>query len=69
MNEEICQLIRQRRTDLGMTQIQLGEMCGYKGKAAETTVQHWEHGRRDIPIDVVRALAEALKLSLDDLIP
>ena len=69
MTEEICKLIRDQRKALNLTQQQLGEMCGYTGRNAESMVQQWEHGRSPVPINKLRALAEALQLTLDELIP
>jgi len=53
----------------GLTQKKLGLSCGYEEKSAERTVQHWEHGRSYPPIDKLRALAEALGVSVENLIP
>ena len=69
MTEEICKLIRDQRKALNLTQQRLGEMCGYTGRGAECAVQNGEHGRQSVPLDKLRALAEALQLTLDELIP
>lgn len=61
--------LRTARIAAGLTQRQLGEMCGYTGNSAERTVQHWESGRSAPPIDKLRALANALHVTLDYLIP
>ena len=61
--------LRTARVAAGLTQRQLGEMCGYTGNSAERTVQHWESGRSAPPIDKLRALANALHVTLDYLIP
>lgn len=61
--------LRAARIAAGLTQRQLGEMCGYAGNSAERTVQHWESGRSMPPLDKLRALADALNVSLDYLIP
>jgi transcriptional regulator with XRE-family HTH domain len=63
------ELIRTRRIILGYTQRQLGEMCGYEGRQAETYVQKWEYDQRPVPIDHLRRLAKALELPLEALIP
>ncbi len=52
-----------------LTQKQLGEMCGYSGRAAEVTVQEWEHDRRPVPLEKIRPLATALGIPIDSLIP
>lgn len=53
----------------GLTQQQLGELCGYEGRGAEVAVQHWEHGRQLPPITKLRALAHALHVTLDEVVP
>lgn len=55
-------LIRSARTALGLTQQQLGEQLGYTGRTAELTVQAIESGRRKVPRDKVKALADLLRL-------
>ena len=64
------QFIRARRTVLRISQRKLGEMCGYTGHGAETTVQYWENDQRIVPTERLRRLAKALKCPLDSpLIP
>ena len=67
--EEIGVAIRNSRTEKRLTQQKLGEKCGYEGRNAELMIQHWEKGRAPIPLDKIRILAEAVGLTLDDLIP
>lgn len=62
-------IIQTRRRAAGLTQRQLGEACGYEGKSAERTVQHWEHNAREPGITTLRPLCRALKCTLEDLIP
>lgn len=50
------------RLTLGLTQQQLGEQLGYTGRTAELTIQSIESGRRKVPRDKVKALAELLRL-------
>lgn len=59
------QFIRARRTVLRLSQQKLGEMCGYKGHGAMTTVQYWENDQRIVPTERLRRLAKALKVPLD----
>ena len=61
--------IKAMRVAAGFTQQKLGELCGYEGRGAEGAVQGWEHDRNRPPIDKLRALAEALKVTLDDVVP
>ena len=63
------ELIRQKRKAKGLTQQKLGELCGYEGRTAETVVQNWEKEKQPVPVYRLRALAKALDLTLDDLIP
>lgn len=55
-------LIRTARLTLGLTQQKLGERIGYTGRTAELMVQSIESGRRKVPRDKVKELAELLSL-------
>ncbi len=55
-------LIRSARTALGLTQQQLGEQLGYTGRTAELMIQSIESGRRKVPRDKIKALADLLHL-------
>ena len=61
--------IKAARIRAGMTQQELGEHLGYEGASAPVAVRQWESGRRPVPLEKIRALAAALNLTLDDLIP
>ena len=61
--------IKAARIRAGMTQQELGEKMGYEGSTAQVSVRRWEAGSRPVPLEKVRALAAALGLTLDDLIP
>lgn len=65
----IPEKIKSARQQVGLTQQQLGEACGYGGDTAQVTVRRWENGRLDIPVRKLRTVAKLLKLSLEDLIP
>lgn len=67
--QEIANYIREIRIRLGLTQKQLGELCGYEGRTAVRMVQQWEGCRRPVPIVKLRALASALQVPLEDIIP
>ena len=54
--------IKTARLALGLTQQQLGERLGYTGENAQRYVYDWEAGRRMVPRDKVKALAELLRL-------
>lgn len=66
---EYGERLKKIRVQAGLTQKEVGEACGYDGRSAESTVQHWERGRSYPPLDKLRALAKALDVSLDMLIP
>ena len=58
------------RHEKHMTQAQLGACLNRDSpRSGEVTVQHYEHGRQEPNLRDLRALAEALKCSLDDLVP
>ena len=61
--------IKAARLRCGFTQQELGEKLGYEGLTAQVSVRRWESGSRPVPLEKIRALAAALSLTLDDLIP
>lgn len=65
----IPEKIKQARKAAGMTQKQVGELCGMTGRSAEVAVQYWERGERSVPIDKLRTLSQVLNIPLDQLIP
>ena len=67
--KNIPDTIKAARLRAGYSQKELGEKMGYEGRSAEVTVQRWESGARPVPLEKIRALAAALNLTLDDLIP
>ena len=66
---DIPATIKAARIRAGMTQQELGEKMGYEGVTAQVSVRRWESGLRPVPLERIRALAAALNLTLDDLIP
>lgn len=62
-------LIRQKRKEAQLTQKQLGLLCGYEAKSAENVVQNWEYDKQPVPLEKLRALAKALNIPIDSLIP
>lgn len=56
--------IRQRRLALGITQKELSERLGYK---SVSTIAKIEAGRSDLPQSKIKAFADALGTSIDDL--
>ena len=67
--KNIPDIIKAARLRAGMTQQELGEKMGYEGLTAQVSVRRWESGARPVPLEKIRALAAALSLTLDDLIP
>ena len=61
--------LKKARIRACLTQRHLGELLGYKGKSAETTVQNWEYGKQPIPIKHFRMLSKLLDVPLDKFIP
>lgn len=65
----IPEKIKAARLASGLTQQQLGELCGYAGDSAQVSVRRWEAGTRPVPTERLRIVAKLLNLTLDDLIP
>jgi len=66
----IGEKIRAARVAAGLTQKQLGLAIGIENaKVAENTVQKWEYGKVIPSLQYLRPLANALKVSLDYLVP
>lgn len=63
------EIIRTARQAKGLTQKQLGMLCGYGDNTAEVCVRKWELNTKPVPIDRLRRLCAALDLPLDALIP
>lgn len=62
-------IIKEARIGARLTQKKLGLLCGYSEQSAERIVQFWEKDLRDPPLDKLRPLAKALKITLDELVP
>ena len=67
--EVFGEYIKSCRIKAGLSQQKLGELLGYTGRSALVTVQRWESNTRPVPIEKLRALAKALNIPLDSLIP
>ena len=63
------QRLQELRINKCITQRELAEMLGYKGRGGENTVQKWEYGVRPIPIKHWRKLAKILDVKLEEFIP
>jgi transcriptional regulator with XRE-family HTH domain len=57
-------LIRTRRRELGMTSVDLAQLCGVR----ENTIWRWETGKVQPSRPFLRRLADALDVSLDELV-
>lgn len=67
--KDIPAIIKAARTNVGYTQQELGEYMGYSPESAGPMIRSWESGRRPVPLEKIRALASALNLTVDDLVP
>lgn len=67
--KDIPTIIKAARIKCGYTQQELGEKLGYEGGTANSAVRRWESGLRPVPLEKIRALAAALNLTVDDLVP
>lgn len=56
--------LRRRRVEMGLTQKRLGELLGY----SEKSVSKWESGEVIAPSNVLPALSEILRVSIDTLL-
>lgn len=59
--------IRELRVNNGLTQDELGEMLGYKGKTPGMSVWKWEKGGRPVPKNKLEDLMAIFNTRLDDL--
>lgn len=58
--------IKQIRIDKGLTQKQLGELC--KPHMADSAIRRYENGKANPKLETVRRIADALGVSMSDLI-
>ena len=58
-------LIKQRRLELGLSQKELAERCGYADRSAISRI---ESGDRDIPVKQLKKIAAALGMEPEDLV-
>lgn len=65
----IGEKIRAARVAAGLTQKQLGLAVGFSAGQAESRIQKWEYGTMQPSLQYLRPLANALKVSLDYLVP
>jgi len=62
---DVGRRIRQRRKQLGLSQDDLAQMLGYRGR---TSINKIELGGSDLPIDKVPEIAKALNVSINYLL-
>jgi transcriptional regulator with XRE-family HTH domain len=67
--KDIPAIIKAARIKCGYTQQELGEKLEYTGETAQVSVRRWETGKAPVPLVKIRALAAALNLTVDDLVP
>ena len=63
-NTKLYENIKKRRNELDMSQQELAEAVGYKGKSMISQV---ENGQIDLPITMVKKFAEVLHIDAGDL--
>lgn len=61
--------LKDLRMQRGLTQKQLGLLCGMTETSAERSIQSWEYKAFTPSAYNIRLLADALKCKTDDLIP
>ena len=61
--------IKECRIKAGLTQKQLGMLCGYEEASADRVVQLWEHDKQPVPLNKLRILAKTLNIPIESLIP
>lgn len=61
--------LKYMRLAAGLTQHDVGIACGFTDSTATKAVQHWEHGRRLPGVDRLRALAIALEVPVNQVVP
>lgn len=61
--------LRTLRIAVGLTQLEVGEACGFIGDTATRTVQFWERGERLPGIDRIRSLAAVLQVPVNQVVP
>lgn len=64
-SRSVAELIRDARKARGLSQARLGELCG----VSQQQVAKWEKGTNEPGLTHLRPLAQALGLTLDDLVP
>ena len=62
--DTIGQRITAYRKAIGLTQIQLGEIL----HISQPVVAYYENGKRNVPVELLIPLAEALQISANDLL-
>ena len=63
MNFNVGEKIRNRRSELGMTQKELAEKVGYASKVSITNIEN----KRDIPMKKLKPICDALEIDVWDL--
>ena len=61
--------LREARISKSLTQKKLGELLGYEGRSAETTVQKWEYDSQPIPMRHYKKLSKLLDIPLEKFLP
>ena len=69
MERTFGEIVRENRLARGLTQKQLGILSGYKETTAMRAIQFIEKDQREPDIGKLRPMAEALGITLEELIP
>lgn len=67
--KDIPAIIKAARIKCGYTQQELGEKLEYSPTSAGPMIRQFESGKAPVPLVKIRALAAALNLTVDDLVP
>lgn len=61
--------LKRARIRRQLTQRQLGELLGYKGRSAENVVQNWEYGKQPIPVRHWTKMSKIFSIPLESFFP
>ena len=65
--EEMGQIVKKRRTELGLSRSQINKLLGHTPTSGHIVMI--ESGARYIPVDRLRDFAEALQMNVEELVP
>ena len=65
----VCDEVKRYRLNALYSRRELGELLGFRGRTAESVIQKWETGERNVPLKHFRKLHEILHIPYEKLIP